>query len=497
MTKTFERLFLDGKWVEPESSDTLEAINPATEEAIGTAPRAGRADAARAIQAARSAFDDGPWSRTSPADRASALRRLADAISSRREELTDLGVRETGWTPLMAGWQVERSIGLTLEFADRILSRFDFTTPLQPVLVGGRGGMKGVFNQGLVAREPMGVASLISPFNGPFYGQLVKLVPALAAGCTTIVKGSPDTPLQCAILGEILEIADLPAGVVNVLTGDLDASIEMTTNPAVDMISFTGSDAVGRKVMAQAADGVKRVLLELGGKSACVVFPDVDLDLVADEIARNLTTASGQGCVLLTRAIVHQSISETLQEKVVARLRAVKVGDPTDPTTQMGPVISHAARARIEAMIKDAQEQGAELATGGGRPAGLDRGYYLEPTLFSGVQTSMNIAQNEVFGPVGTFMTFDSDDEAIRMANDTRYGLNGSVFSDDIDRAYQVARRLRTGWVNVNTSYYAGPDAPIGGYKQSGLGREGGVNSLAEYLETKTISMPVGSPHPA
>ena len=332
---------------------------------------------------------------------------------------------------------------------------------------------------------------MIAPFNGPTFVSFLKLVPALAAGCTVVLKPSPYTPLEVLAIGDLVQEAGLPPGVVNIISGELDASVEVTTNPGVDIISFTGSTAVGRMVMAQAAPDLKRVVLELGGKNAVIVFADADPDRVALEVAANATFA-GQGCMLMSRTLVEQSIRDEVVAKAIALLDQVTVGDPSDPTAVMGPLIRDSARTRIEGMISAAQDDGATLACGGGRPEHLPKGYFLNPTLLTGVDPSMGIAQQEVFGPVQSVLSFRDEDDAIRMANDSQYGLNGSVFTADVERGFRVAERVRTGRMSINSSFSANPDAPIGGYKHSGMGRENGSFGVTEFTNSKFVSYNAG-----
>lgn len=488
MYKEYPHLFIDGAWVPGEFGATAPVINPATEETIGLAPVASRADVAKAITAARNAFDDGPWPRMSPRERSVVLCRMADVMDKRVDELVRMNIAESGGTRVGAEtFQIGFPIAHFRDLAERVMIQFPMERPMPPH-VGGTLG------QGVIRREPWGVASLISAYNFPFFLNLMKLGPALAAGCTTILKPAPTTPFEAFILGEIAEEAGLPNGVLNIVAGDVDAGLELSTNPMVDIVSFTGSDAVGRKVFEQAASTVKKVVLELGGKSANIVCDDADLTKVVGSVVRDIVLHAGQGCAFLTRTLVHRSRRNELIELVTDALKKIKVGDPASPDTVMGPVGSAAQRTKVEQLIAAGIDEGATLAIGGGRPEGLDKGFFVEPTLFVDVENSMTIAQREFFGPVGVVITFDDDDEAIRIANDSDYGLAGGVWSKDPVRAYELAKRIRTGTVTVNGGGGGmSPHGAFGGYKQSGLGRERGDAGLDEFLQTKTITWPVGT----
>ncbi|GAA1598166.1 aldehyde dehydrogenase family protein [Actinomadura kijaniata] len=486
-----DHLFIANRWVPAQK--LLPVENPATGKSFTFAPEASRSEAASAVTAARHAFDEGPWPRARPRVRGEALRRLGEVMDRRRDELVDLVVRESGFPrPLADQVHVQPAIDFLYDVADRLLPAMAFTTPLNPHAAYSITGQPQT-TQGVVAREPAGVAALLTPFNAAVPLTVHKLASALAAGCTAVVKPSPYTPLQVLLLAEFLQEADFPPGVVNIITGDLEAGVELTTNPGVDIVSFTGSNTVGRQIATQAAATFKKVVLELGGKSANIVFADADLDRAALEVAGNTVTNAGQGCLLLTRTLVDERVHDELVAKVIPLLKAVTIGDPADPETAMGPLISAKERDRVEAMIRQGQTEGATLAYGGSRPRGLAQGFYLEPTLFTGVDNAMTIAQREFFGPVNTVIPFADEDEAVRIANDTDYGLNAGVFTRDFARAHAVAHRLRTGMVNINASWGVNPDAPFGGYKHSGIGREGGAYGIEEFLEHKYISWPVGT----
>jgi len=480
-------VYIGGEWVPSESAlDDITVVNPATEDVIATVADGGAHDAARAIDAARRAFDEGPWPRLRPKDRAKALLKLAEVIERRQDDIVDLLVREAG-SPLAFASTLQFRLGLThfVDMADRVVAGHETVRGTPPVL-GGRVG------QGVVIEEPAGVAALITAYNYPFHLALMKIGPALGAGCTAVLKPSELTPLLGLIFGELATEADLPPGVLNVVSGGLESGVELTSSPDVDVVSFTGSDDVGRRVMQQAAGTIKRVVLELGGKSAGIVFADADLDAAAQSVVLHMTLHAGQGCSLQTRTLVERSVHDELVERVRAILGGLKIGDTADPTSMLGPLISARQRDRVEQFVQSGIDEGGTVAFGGGRPRDPQRGYYVEPTLFVGCRNDMTIAQQEIFGPVGTVIPFDTVDDAVAIANDSRYGLSAGIWTRDSLKAYGVAERLRTGQVVIN----GGPDgidtfSPYGGYKQSGLGREFGEYGLSEYLELKNVAWPV------
>jgi acyl-CoA reductase-like NAD-dependent aldehyde dehydrogenase len=482
------RLYIDGTWTDSDGDDLLEVRNPATEEIIGVVPQATAGDVTRAIAAARRAFDEGPWPRLSPAERGKIMLTMAEAMERRLPEIIDLNIAEAGSVrPLAESIQAGIPVFHFRDMAERVVTTFEWEEPIAPFVGLGIG-------QGVIRREPYGVAALISAYNFPFFLSVMKLAPALASGCTVVLKPAPTTPLEVLLLGEIADEAGLPPGVLNIVTGGIAASQELTTNPAVDLVSFTGSDAVGKLVYEQAAPTLKKVVLELGGKSASIVTEDASLEKVVPDVLTNFLTHSGQGCSLFTRTLVHESLHDELVAGVKVALDYVKVGDPADPATALGPLISEAQRHKVEALIRAGQDEGAHIAYGGGRPAGLDKGYFVEPTLFTGVDNAMTIARTEFFGPVGVIIPFTDDADAIRKANDNPYGLAAGVWSKDPARAYEIAKQVRAGLVVVNGGGGGlSPHAAFGGYKQSGLGREWGEHGLGEFLQTKTITWGVAA----
>ncbi|NEA67226.1 aldehyde dehydrogenase family protein [Streptomyces sp. SID12488] len=479
------QLYIDGRYTDGDSKASLVVRNPATEELIAEVPQSSLTDVRRAVAAARRAFDEGPWPRLKPDERAAVLLRMAEEMERRLPDLVAVNIAEAGSVrPLAESLQTRVPVAHLRDMAERVMPTFAWERPMQPTVAPGIG-----ISQGVLRREAFGVCALISAYNFPFFLSMMKVIPALAAGCTAVLKPAPATPLESLLIGDFADAAGLPPGVLNIVTGDIEAGRELTTHPMVDLVSFTGSDTVGRTVYAQASASLKKVVLELGGKSASIVRADADLDGAVRSALAGITTHAGQGCSLLTRTLVHESVHDELVARLSEGLGAVRVGDPADPATTMGPLISEAQRDKVEKLIRVGEEEGARIVHGGKRPAGLDRGYFVEPTLFTGVDNGMTVARTEFFGPVGVVIPFASDEEAVRIANDSPYGLAGAVWSADTVAAHEIASRVRAGGVTINGgSAGVNPRAAFGGYKQSGLGREWGEFGLDEYLQTKTVS---------
>ena len=476
-----KRLLVDGRLV--ETVRTFDSINPATGDLIEAAPDATIAHAQSAVDAARRAFDTGPWARDVDL-RVRCLDQLHRALSEHREELRELTIAEVGAPRMLThGPQLDDPIALVRYYADLLR-----THPMSEEL--GDVEIRGQRHRRWVEKEPAGVVAAITAYNFPNQLALAKLAPALAAGCTVVLKGAPDTPLITLALGELIaEHTDIPPGVVNVLTSsDAQVGEVLTTHPDVDMVSFTGSTAVGRRVMEAASDTVKRVFLELGGKSAMVVLDDADFDSAAMLAAFTICSHSGQGCALTSRLLVPRRHHDAIVERVAANLERVPYGDPTDPKTFMGPLISERQRDKVDRMVHRAVAAGATLVTGG---KCVDPGFFYTPTLLTGVDPGDEIAQEEVFGPVLAVIPYEDDDHAVRIANDSIFGLSGAVHGRDEERAIGIARRIRSGTFGINGGNYFAADAPFGGYKQSGIGREMGVAGLEEFLERKTFAMVV------
>ena len=464
------QFYIGGTWVEPRSSDTLPVIDPATEEVIETIAMGGPDDVDAAVAAARSAFDG--FAATTVQDRAALLDRVIEVYQARMGDLAAAVRSEMGApTSLAQTAQVPAALA-HLATARALLEDFPFEEESGSTLV---------------VREPVGVCALITPWNWPLNQIACKVAPALAAGCTMVLKPSEVAPLDALIFAEILDEAGVPAGVFNLVNGNgLDVGQPLASHPEVDMVSFTGSTRAGTAVAAAAAPSVKRVAQELGGKSANIVLDDADLDAVVRRDVTRMCNNSGQSCNAPSRMLVPRDLLARAAEVAADAAGSIRVGVPADEATTVGPVVSQTQYDRIQALIEKGIGEGATLVAGGpGRPDGLDVGYYVRPTVFTDVTNDMTIAQEEIFGPVLVMIGYDDDDDAVRIANDTRYGLSGYV-SGSQDRARDIARRIRTGNVHVNG---AGPDfdAPFGGYKQSGNGREWGRLGLEEFLETKAI----------
>jgi len=474
-------LYIDGRWVDP-GSGRYDDINPATEATIAQAPDAGLGDVDAAIAAARRAFDPGPWAVAAPEERSRCITQLGNALMQHAEKFSALSQAEWGCTANerliqidSPGFMALRAGELAEQLADEAID------------------MYGAAGTTLLRHHPLGVVSILTPWNFPHSLNVMKVSRALAAGNTVVLKPSPLTPLAGLALARIIdEHTDIPPGVVNVVTpSGIEASKLLTTDPRIDMVSFTGSSAVGREVMAAAGGTMKRILLECGGKSAGIFIDDVEVtdDLLQRFLFDGCSLHADQACILQSRLLLPERIHDEVVERLVELARNVTVGDPTDPEVHMGPLISGTQRDRVEAHVAAAQTDGAKLVVGGRRPAHLERGFYLEPTILTNVTPDARIAQEEVFGPVLAVLRYRTDNEAVAIANNSQYGLSGAVWGADVDRAVGVARRVRTGQIAVNGCTPG--DAPFGGFKQSGLGREGGgLAGLHQVMEPKAIGIP-------
>jgi len=484
-------LYIEGDWVSPTGGATEDLVNPATEDVIASLPVGGTTECDAALGAARRAFDEGPWPRLSGAERSATLLRMLDDLTGRRDELIELVMTETGAPRgLAAGLHVDTTLAHFRFFAEA--AAWPDVEPLPPDLTDRVGGGRLLGSQ-VQVYEPYGVVAAISPFNFPLLINVAKVAPAMAMGNTVVLKPSEFTPLEAVVLAEAAERAGVPAGVLNVITGGTDVGQALTADPRVDLITFTGSDAVGVAVARQGAETLKKVVLELGGKSALIVREDADVEAAAAFAVGQYTLQAGQGCSLCTRHLVHNAVRPRFLELMTGASQALRIGDPADDRTTMGPLIRERQRERVERYVEEARDDGGEVVTGGRRPADLDRGFFYEPTILTAVDNSSRVAQEEIFGPVAVVTGFDSDEEAVAIANDSPFGLSGAVFSRDSGTAFEMARRLRTGQVTLNGgSGRMNSWAPFGGYKRSGIGREYGVAGVREFCQTKAIHFNAG-----
>ncbi|MCS7049995.1 MAG: aldehyde dehydrogenase [Thermomicrobium sp.] len=476
----YSNLFIGGRWVDPASSATIEVVSPFTEQRLAEVPAGSPEDIDRAVAAAREAFDRGPWPRMSLAERMDIVRRLGEEFDRHGEKLAAVITEEMGSPITLSRWYqvgwAKRWVESFLEVARRF--------PFEEV-------RRSPIGDALVVREPVGVVAAIIPWNAPQVVAMLKLAPAMLAGCTTVLKPAPEAPLDSYLLAEMLVAAGVPDGVVNIVPAHRDASEHLVIHTGVDKVSFTGSTAAGQRIAALCGRDVRRVTLELGGKSAAIVLDDADLDSVTEALRLGSFRNTGQICTLKTRVLVSRSREEELVERLVSMVSSMPIGDPTDPATELGPLVSARQRERVEGYIESGKAEGARLVVGGRRPPGLKRGWFVEATIFSGVTPDMRIAREEIFGPVLCVMTYEDEDDAIAIANNSEYGLSGAVFTSDLEHGLELSRKLRTGVVELNASPLP-PYAPIGGFKLSGLGREAGPEGLDGYTECRSIALPPG-----
>lgn len=469
-------LYIGGRWVAPAARGHIEVISPDTEQVAAVVAEATERDMDAAVSAAREAFDRGPWPRMEPAERAAVVRKMAGLLRERQEELARAFTAEIGALATFAPFAAMGATGTFDSYAN-IAEKYEWVKE-EPSTVPG--------HKVLVIREPVGVVAAISPWNMPYAIMAQKVAPALVSGCTVIMKPSPETPLDAYIIAEAAERAGLPPGVLNLVPAHREAADYLVRNPGVDKISFTGSTAAGRRIASVAGERIARVTLELGGKSAAIVLDDMPTAQAAKILARTIIVLSGQVCAMLSRAIVPASRHDEMAEAIAAEMRTVKIGYSNDPATEMGPVAMKRQLERIERYVELGVKEGARLVTGGRRPPQLKKGYFFEPTLFANVDNRMTIAREEIFGPVLSLIPARDLDHAIELANESDYGLNSAVLTNDVEAVYRVGRRLRAGNVGHN-GMKADFNQPFGGFKQSGVGREGGVEGLMPYVETKTM----------
>ncbi len=477
------QLLIDGKLTPSSDGATYPILNPATGAEIGQAPDATAADVEAAVAAARRAFDETDWS-TNHELRVRCLRQLHEALLATADDFRALTRAEVGMPDFMVGAAGFDAPVEGLKWVADLAESYEWESDL------GVASPMGIASRRTVYREPVGVVAAITPWNVPTQINLAKVGPALAAGCTVVLKPAPDTPWLACELGRLVaEETDIPPGVFNVVTPrSNEVASVLTTDPRIDMVSFTGSTATGRAIMAAAAPTLKKVFLELGGKSAAIALDDADVASVAGATAFAACIHAGQGCAITTRLVVPREKYDEAVQVAAATMESIGAKDPSDPGAICGPVISAVQRDRVEEYLRIAEEEGGTFATGG-KVIEQD-GYWVEPTVVAGLDNSSRLAQEEIFGPVLVVIPHDGDDDAVRIANESDYGLSGSVDSGDLERAKAVAKRIRTGTLAVNGGVWFSPDAPFGGYKQSGIGREMGVAGFEEYLETKTVAEP-------
>ncbi|MBS9375047.1 aldehyde dehydrogenase [Rhodococcus sp. B50] len=477
-----EKVFVGGRWVESTGNDWIEVVDSFTEQPVARVRAATAEDVSKAVAAARKSFDEGTWASKSMAERADVLELIADRLAQRVDELTPIGVLEVGVPVSVSRPTQEMVAGLFSAVAT--LARTFETSEERPRAAGG---------VSRILKEPTGVVAAIIPWNGPVGTIAFKVAPALAAGCSVVLKTAPEAPLSPSvfadIIAELVEEGYIPEGVLSVLCADREVSETLVTNPEVDHVTFTGSTVAGRRIMSLAGERIARVSLELGGKSAAIILDDADIDHVVQSLPMGGCMQSGQACIALSRVLVSRKRHDEVVEVLKAAYGSLPMGNPWEPTNFLGPLASKRQQERVLGYIDIAKQDGATVVLGGGRPEGLDKGFFVAPTLLDNVDPDSRIAQEEVFGPVIAVITYEDEEDAIAIANNSIYGLSGAVYTEDIDHGFEVARRIRTGTISVNGSV-ADFTLPFGGYKQSGQGREGGIEGLEEFFEIKTVHMP-------
>ncbi len=474
--RVHDRFYIGGQWVEPAGTATIEVISPHTEEVIGRVPDGTPADMDRAVAAARDAFDNGPWPRMTPADRSDAVAKLAELYAARLGDFAELITQEMGSPITFSRLAQAPQPQMMLSYFAELGKTFAWEDE-----------RPGLFGPVIVRREPVGVVAAIVPWNVPQFTTMTKLPAALVAGCTVVLKPAPETPLDSYLLAELIDQAGLPPGVVNIVPAGRGAGEHLVSHGGVDKVAFTGSTAAGRRIGSICGQQLKRCSLELGGKSAAIILDDADLASTVGWLEMASLMNNGQACVAQTRILAPRSRYDETVEAVAAMVNGLAVGDPGDPATQIGPLVAKRQQDRVEDYISVGQDEGAKVVTGGSRASGRDRGWYVAPTVFADVDPGMRIAQEEIFGPVLSVIPYEDEAQAVRIANDSDYGLAGTVWTADTERGMQIARQVRTGTYGVNM-YMIETCAPFGGYKASGIGRELGPEGLSSYLEYKSIA---------
>ncbi|MFY9586839.1 MAG: aldehyde dehydrogenase [Actinomycetota bacterium] len=472
-----DKLFIGGKWTAPASDRTIEVISPHSEEPVGRVPEATEADVDAAVAAARQAFDHGPWPRMTPEERIAVVSKFAEIYATRLTDMAQIITEEMGAPIWFSNLAQAPAPWMQLNSFLQIANAYEWEDT--------RTGMLG--EQVIVRREPVGVVGVIPPWNVPQFTIMSKLAPALLAGCTLVIKPAPETPLDAFFMADLLIEAGVPEGVVSILPAGREVGEHIVRHPGVDKIAFTGSTAAGRKIGAICGEMLKRFSLELGGKSAAIILDDADLGAIMEELKFAALMNTGQACIAQTRILASKKRYAEVVDAVGSMVGSLTVGDPSDPANYLGPLVAKRQQERVEKYIALGQEEGARVVVGGnGRPDGLDKGWYVQPTVFADVSNDMRIAQEEIFGPVLAVIPYNDEDDAVRIANESEYGLAGSVWTTDADKGMDIMRRVRTGTTAVNR-YLMDFFAPFGGYKASGLGREFGREGLEEYIEYKTM----------
>ncbi len=472
--------FIAGQWCDTEGTDTIEVISPATEEVVGRVPVATRAEVDRAVAAARTAFESGPWPRLSVAERAEHLRRLVDGLEARRARAIDLQILEMGGTRAF----LTANANAVRPFLEQMIRDTE--------LVRHREVRAGSLGKVVVLREPLGVTAAVTPWNAPMLVVLSKLYPSLLMGCPIVIKPAPESPLSPYVLAEAVIDAGLPAGVVSIVNGGADVGSYLVTHPGIDTVTFTGSVGGGKAIARACGELLRPVTLELGGKSAAVVLQGVDMTPYIPSLIDASLRNSGQMCISTNRVLVHSSQRDEVVAHLVEHVASLKIGDPNDEDTYFGPLAARRQRDNAEEFIASGLAEGAKIVLGGGRPPDQPKGWYVEPTIFIDVENGMRIAQEEIFGPVLSVISYGSQDEAIDIANDSDYGLGGAVYAPDVEHGLAVAGRIVTGTCSVNGGPPSGGGGPFGGRKQSGLGRERSVEGLERFLALKSVALPLG-----